>query len=317
MPPVRSTVHRVAGSHAVPIGYDRDLFVVAFDHRAPHLSTIFGVEGEPTPEQTARIIDAKRVIFEGFRGAIDQGVPTDRAGVLVDEQFGAESAREAAGRRLDRGHARGAVGSRLVRARVRRRLRRPHRGIRRRPSPRSSCGSTPKGTPPTTNARCARSGSLSDWLAPRETRFMLELIVPGTAGADRGRRERGGVRKHRATPADARPRSRSSRRPASRPTSGRSKASTAARTARWSPSRRAPAAVTAWGAWCSAVARTTPRVDGWLRAASGVAGYLGFAIGRSVWQIAISRYLDGSLDRDAAAERIATAYLRCIDVFAG
>src|SRR5205823_9933636 len=51
--------------------------------------------GEPSPEEAERISDAKMVIFEGFRRAIEGGAPMDAGGVLVDEQFGADIARTA------------------------------------------------------------------------------------------------------------------------------------------------------------------------------------------------------------------------------
>src|SRR5262249_1612565 len=48
------------------------------------------------PAQTAEIAAAKRVIFDGFQAAVAAGVPKDRAGILVDEQFGAAILRDAA-----------------------------------------------------------------------------------------------------------------------------------------------------------------------------------------------------------------------------
>jgi Uncharacterized protein conserved in bacteria (DUF2090) len=47
------------------------------------------------------------------------------------------------------------------------------------------------------------------------------------------------------------------------------------------------------------------------------AGFVGFAIGRSTWRDAVRGYLDDSLDRDPAAQRIADNYLRFVDVFRG
>ena len=75
------------------LGYDQDLFILAFDHRGSFQKTFFGVQGEPTPQEAARIIDAKKLIFEGALVAFDRGVAG--AGILVDEQFGADVAREA------------------------------------------------------------------------------------------------------------------------------------------------------------------------------------------------------------------------------
>jgi myo-inositol catabolism protein IolC len=56
-------------------------------------------------------------------------------------------------------------------------------------------------------------------------------------------------------------------------------------------------------------------VERWLRAAAGVPGYVGFAIGRTIWWDPLAGYLEESLDRDAAAERIAAAYRHMVDVY--
>src|SRR5256884_3404319 len=57
---------------------------------------MFGWKGALSPEQTAQIAAAKRVIYDGFRAAVAAGVPEDKAGILVDEQFGAAILRDAA-----------------------------------------------------------------------------------------------------------------------------------------------------------------------------------------------------------------------------
>jgi hypothetical protein len=48
-----------------------------------------------SPQQTAEIAAAKRVIYDAFKGAMQAGVPKDKAGILVDEQFGAAIVRDA------------------------------------------------------------------------------------------------------------------------------------------------------------------------------------------------------------------------------
>jgi myo-inositol catabolism protein IolC len=78
------------------IGFERDLYVLPFDHRGSFETQMFGWEGPLTPEQTAKIADAKRVVYDGFRAAVAAGVPKDKAGILVDEQFGAAILRDAA-----------------------------------------------------------------------------------------------------------------------------------------------------------------------------------------------------------------------------
>ena len=74
---------------------DKNLFMLAFDQRGSFTSGLFNIKGTPSPEETALIADAKRVIFEGLNLAVIDGVPKVSVGLLVDEQFGAEVARMA------------------------------------------------------------------------------------------------------------------------------------------------------------------------------------------------------------------------------
>jgi myo-inositol catabolism protein IolC len=57
------------------------------------------------------------------------------------------------------------------------------------------------------------------------------------------------------------------------------------------------------------------KVDQWLRAGAPVEGYIGFAIGRSIWWDALKGFLDGSVERGDAAQRIAEKYLRFVQVY--
>jgi 5-dehydro-2-deoxygluconokinase len=57
---------------------------------------MFGWKGTLTPEQTAEIAATKQVIYDGFKDALGAGIPRDKAGILVDEQFGAAILRDAA-----------------------------------------------------------------------------------------------------------------------------------------------------------------------------------------------------------------------------
>jgi myo-inositol catabolism protein IolC len=80
------------------IGFDRDLYVLPFDHRGSFETQMFGWEEPLTLEQTAKIADAKKVVYDGFKVAVAAGVPKEKAGILVDEQFGAAILRDAAAR---------------------------------------------------------------------------------------------------------------------------------------------------------------------------------------------------------------------------
>src|SRR5579863_3006636 len=78
----------------MPLGYDRTIYIMAFDHRGS-FQKLFGVSGPPTPEDTARIADGKLLIFEGLQQAIADGASVETCGVLTDEQYGADVARKA------------------------------------------------------------------------------------------------------------------------------------------------------------------------------------------------------------------------------
>src|SRR6516165_6377820 len=112
-----------------PHGYDNTLYVLPFDHRGSFETGMFGWKGALTAEQTAQIAAAKQVIYDGFKTAVAAGVPKGKAGILVDEQFGAAILRDAATRGLRNrlpGRKERAGG---VRFRVRRGLHQAHRGL--------------------------------------------------------------------------------------------------------------------------------------------------------------------------------------------
>jgi 5-dehydro-2-deoxygluconokinase len=78
------------------IGFDKPLYIQPFDHRGSFQTKMFGWKGALTEEQTAQIAAAKQVIYDGFKAAVADGVPKEKAGILVDEQFGAAILRDAA-----------------------------------------------------------------------------------------------------------------------------------------------------------------------------------------------------------------------------
>ena len=77
------------------IGFNQPLYILPFDHRASFEMKMFGWHGDLTAAQTAEIAAAKQVIYEGFKSAVAGGVPKEKAGILVDEQFGAAILRDA------------------------------------------------------------------------------------------------------------------------------------------------------------------------------------------------------------------------------
>jgi len=78
------------------VGFDRALYVLPFDHRGTFQEKMFGWKGALTAAQTAEIAAAKEVIYDAFKAAVAAGVPKAKAGILVDEQFGAAILADAA-----------------------------------------------------------------------------------------------------------------------------------------------------------------------------------------------------------------------------
>ncbi|MEO7965906.1 MAG: hypothetical protein ABIT38_18505 [Gemmatimonadaceae bacterium] len=78
-------------------GHSKPLYILPFDHCASFESEMFGWSGTLGAEQTGRITAAKRVIYDGFTAAVAAGEPSEKAGILVDEQFGADILLDAKG----------------------------------------------------------------------------------------------------------------------------------------------------------------------------------------------------------------------------
>ena len=75
--------------------YDTPLYLLAFDHRSSFERGLFGATPPLSPEVRDGIAKAKEIIFEANRLAVASGAPRERAGVLVDEEFGSTVARRA------------------------------------------------------------------------------------------------------------------------------------------------------------------------------------------------------------------------------
>src|SRR5215472_8083527 len=98
----RDALTQPGGSDADPereagmdIGYDKPLYILPFDHRASFEKGLFGFTSPLTAEQTKTVADSKKVVYDGLKAALTQGVPREAAGILVDEQFGADILRDA------------------------------------------------------------------------------------------------------------------------------------------------------------------------------------------------------------------------------
>jgi myo-inositol catabolism protein IolC len=276
---------------------------------------MFGIEGDPTPEQTETIADAKRLIFEGMLAAAARGGDPATMGVLVDEQFGSDIPQRAREHGLklarpveksgqeefdfqygeDFGAHIEADDPDFVKVLVR---------------------YNPNGDADMNERQLGRLKRLSDWLVDLEYKFLFELLVPGTeaqlasVGGDSDRY-------------DAELRPELMRRAIENCQSAgievdvwkiegvdeRADAVRLAEQARSGPGRG--------GVTCVLLGRAagTEAVEHWLRVAQAVPGFIGFAIGRSIWWDALKGYLDQALHREAAVEQIAENYLHFVHVY--
>ncbi len=71
-----------------------ELFILPFDHRGSFMK-IIGASSTPTEADIAKAREYKRIIFDAFKKSVEEGVPKDKAGVLVDEWLGSEILSEA------------------------------------------------------------------------------------------------------------------------------------------------------------------------------------------------------------------------------
>ena len=74
----------------------KEVLILAFDHRSSFTEKLFGIKNrKPTAEEKKQIEEYKKLIFMGFRQALEKKVPREIAGLLVDEEYGSDILREA------------------------------------------------------------------------------------------------------------------------------------------------------------------------------------------------------------------------------
>jgi myo-inositol catabolism protein IolC len=297
------------------LGYDGKLYILAFDHRGSFQKKMFGIEGDPTPEETKTITDAKRLVFEGMEKAVARGVDPATAGVLVDEQFGGDVPK------LAREHGLSLAmpveksgqdefdfqyGSEFGQhietfdpqfSKVLVRL-------------------NPDGDAGMNERQLGRLKELADWLHANDRKFLFELLVPAedaqlaSVGGDTDRYD-----------AELRP-ALMQRAIAQIQDFGvevdiwkiegvdtQDDAQMLVDQTRTGKGRENVVSV------LLGRGASDEKVDHWLRQAAPVEGMVGFAIGRSIWWDALKGFLDSDLERDAAAEQIADNYQRFIKVY--
>jgi len=77
------------------LGYDKRLYLLAFDHRGSFEHDLFGASEPVSATVRDGIIKVKEIIFDAHAYALAAGAPAGLCGVLVDGEFGAGVARRA------------------------------------------------------------------------------------------------------------------------------------------------------------------------------------------------------------------------------
>lgn len=78
------------------VGFHKPLYILPFDHRHSYVTGLFNFKSPLTQAEHDKVAESKQVIYEGFKQALAEGVPKEYAGLLVDEEFGARILRDAA-----------------------------------------------------------------------------------------------------------------------------------------------------------------------------------------------------------------------------
>ncbi|HEY2140982.1 MAG TPA: DUF2090 domain-containing protein [Solirubrobacteraceae bacterium] len=296
------------------LGYDQKLYILAFDHRGSFQKKFFGIEGDPDPEQTAMIADAKHLIFEGMLRAVSAGSEASVAGVLVDEQFGSTVPEEA----REKGLKLAMPAERSGQSMFDFQYGEDFGAHIERFDPdftKVLVRYNPDGDAAENGEQLTKLKRLSDWLHEHERKFLFELLVPAE---DRQLESVDGDGERY----DAELRPELMRRAIAEIQAAdievdiwkiegvdeRSDCEMLVTQAR-SGGRD--------GVVCVVLGRGADdaKVDHWLSVAAPVDGFVGFAIGRSIWWEPLKAYVDGKIDRAAGAQKIAENYLRFIDVY--
>lgn len=297
------------------LGYSGELYILAFDHRGS-FTRRFGVEGDPTAEDNQRFADGKHLIFEGIEAALARGADPSVTGALVDEQFGgptevpqqakargiklAMPVEKSGQKEFDFEYGEG-FGDHIERydpdfSKVLVRY-------------------NPDGDTEMNERQAERLRALSDWLHANDRRLLFELLVPAEeaqlASVD------GDTRRYDAE-----------LRPDLMVRAIRELQDAGIESDVWkiegvderADSERIAAQCRAGGrdgVACVVLGRgaDNDKVDDWLRAGAPVDGYVGFAIGRSIWGDPLKGWIEGALSREDAASQIADNYLRFIEVY--
>ncbi len=282
-------------------GYDQSLYILAFDHRTSFQTKLFGIEGTPTAEERDQIREAKRIILDGLLAAADSA-PAGTVGALVDEENGAAVARAAKEHGLpvamaaerssvpefdfeygeDFGGHIEAFEPDFVKILAR---------------------YNPEGDRELNRRQAQRLARLSDYLAPRETKYLFELIVPLETDQEAARAQLVATAIGELQAAGV------------EPDIWKVEGLDTADDFRLVAGAARADGRDGVGCVVLGAGADEATVANWLRQAATVDGFIGFAIGRTIFWDALKGWLAGDHDRETAVDVIAGNYRRTIELY--
>lgn len=291
-----------------------NLWTLAFDHRSSLRRSFFGITGEATDADHERARAAKLLIFDGVVRAIERGIPSGEPAILVDEEYGAEV--------IDRARSIGVTTAVPVEASGQGVLQFQHGDEGFGPAlerldpayAKVLVRYNPDHDTDDKAVQLRRLSLLQRWVSDHGRRWMLELLVPPTPG----QLERCGDEPDEYDTA---------LRPTLTVRAVTEMVEHGLTPELWklegmATSQQYAAVAAACGAdqgasGCLVLGRGADQqaVDRWLSLAAPVPGFVGFAVGRTLWWNPLRAAVDGDCSRDEAADEIAGNYLRLIDVY--
>jgi myo-inositol catabolism protein IolC len=296
------------------LGYEKKLYILAFDHRGSFQKKFFGIEGEPDPEQTAMIADAKHLIFEGLQRAVAEGANPSVTGVLVDEQFGGSVPEETRAQGLKLAMPAERSGQNMFDFQYGEEF---GEHIERFDPDFTKVlvRYNPDGDGAENKEQLGKLKRLSDWLHSKERKFLFELLVPAEAS-------------QLESVDSSTERYDAELRPALMRRAIAEIQGAGIEVDIWKiegVDERADCEMLAAqarsggrdGVVCVVLGRGADdaKVDHWLEQAAPVDGFVGFAIGRSIWWNPLKEYVEGKIERSTGASQIAANYLRFVKVY--
>lgn len=295
------------------LGYDGQLYILAFDHRGS-FKKMFGVGEDATSEQMEQLKSAKQLVWEGVQIALAAGAPADKVGVLVDEEMGAAVAEEAKAQGVTLAMPVEASGQKVFDFEYGEAFG-EHIDAFDPGFSKVLVRWNPDDDSDIKQLQGERLKRLGDWLHDNGRKYLFELLVPAS---DRQLELVGGDGE--AYDTEVRP---------------------FATLAAISEIQAAGVEPDIWKIEgldrqrsCELLADLTrsggrdnvvsvvlgrgaddAKVEHWLRQGAPVAGYAGFAIGRSIWRAQVDAWREGSMERDAAAAAIAANFQKFIAVY--